>query len=953
MSTATTPTVELPLKAPGADRVEELLTRIVNALDKVEAKAKPAGAALDDVSKPDRLKQLAALGNNLLGAANHALELGEKALGAAQHIAELASEADRSNRALSAMGPVAAQVEAATNGVVTATQAYNVQQALVRSGLRVTNDELVTLVRGTREHAQVLGIDTAEALDKLRDSIRNGDAGGLRELGIAVRDSSTRAGNLENALRTLGREQRNAAVPARSLGEDTTRFGRSMTEAGGAVAALIAQGSGLQSFLAGAADGFGRLTREILDYVDAESRRPEQQAAQERRLRSIEGYAAAVRELRQEANRLGVQIPQFAGADQMSAESRDALTTRIRGLLGTMRTQDTNQVRTDQGRMVARSRVVRVGADGRQVFDQAPETTDRDWAVTARMMGRPGADGPLQLVNATDADSRRGLLESFGMDIQDQSVDASRDENRRREEAARRAREAAARGQGPRDTAGVGIGETNAAGLRAAQLELGLANQSLALLGVRFERLGSIMTREDQLNRLREEANRTAREQTESEDQRVQRVAAARNALVAALQEERDRREQLRTMTQADAANDATQAQAALAAARSGARLTAESQRQLDQFSQTADRLRAVVDYQRVQVTGLQIQLLNANLPLAEQLRIRSQIVTVQQTLTTNEQTLVAMGERERENGRARLELVQQEFEAWGSLYQAAREARDQGIRLTESERTAMGERANSLRRLTELERGYRELVSQATQEVAAARTEEQRNAALVRRVQLLQRLSTIEGQRRGLEREDSRSNFAEQTAARFNAALDSQATQAERFSNIASGAYSSFSDAFSTAMVAVMKGEASFGEAMRGILQSLLESISKQSIVEALRNVALGIGNLASQNYPAAGLNFAAAAAWGAVGVATGLGAAAVAAAAPPASATAAPTTDRPATAATAASAGGTGGGGLTLNIRVDGALMNEGVENSVIRAVDRAGIRNVYPRGLQRVGR
>lgn len=950
----TTPAVELPLKAPGADKVEELLTRIAGALDKVESQAKPAGEALDEVSKPDRLKQLAELGNNLLGAANHALELGGKALEAAQKVAELASEADRTNRALTALGPVAAQVEAATNGMVTASQAYGVQQALTRSGLRVTNDELVRLVRGAREHAQALGIDTTEALDKLRDSIRNGDAGGLRELGIAVRDASTRAGNFENALRALGREQRNASVPARTLGEDTVRFGRSMTEAGGAVAALIAQGTGLQSFLSGAADGFTRLTREILDYVDAESRRPEQQAAQERRLRSVESYAAAVRELRQEANRLGVQIPAFAGADQMSAESRDALTQRIRGLLGTMRTNETTMVRTDQGRMVARSRVVTVGADGRQVFDQRPETTDRDWAVTARMLGQSGARGPLQLVNATADDSRRSLLESFGMDIQDQSAGSARDEARRREDAARRAREAAARGQGPRDTAGVGIGETNAAALRSAQLELGLANQSLALMGVRFERLGDILTREDQLNRLRQEAGRTEREQTESEDQRVQRVAAARNALVAALQEERDRRDQLRSMTQADTANDAAQAQAALAAARSGARLTEEGQRQLDRFAATADRLRAVVDYQRVQVTGLQVQLLNANLPLAEQLRIRTQIATVQQTLTTNEQTLLAMSDRSRETGRARLELVQQEFEAWGSLYQAAREARDQGIRLTQSERQSLGQRENALRRLTELEAGYRELVSQATQDVAAARTEEQRNAALVRRLQLLQRLASVEGQRRSMEREDSRSNFAEQTAARFNAALDSQATQAERFATVASGAYSSFSDAFSTAMVAVMKGEVSFGEAMRGILQSLLESISKQSIVEALRNVALGIGNLATGNYPGAGLNFAAAAAWGAVGVATGLGAAAVAAAAPPAASTVTPSAERPATAATAATAGsGGGGGGLTLNIRVDGALMNEGVENSIVRAVDRAGIRNVYPRGLQRVGR
>jgi hypothetical protein len=939
--------VQLPISAPGADQVVTLLGRIADALDKLEDKAKPASEALDEVSSPSKLERTAALAHNLLGAGNAAIEFGGKVLDGAQKLAELAAGTERTQAALNALGGTAREVEQATAGVVSATDAYNLQQTLVRSGLRVTREELVTLARGARDHARAMGIETPEALQKLGEAIRNGDAGNLRELGIAVRDSTTRAGNMRNALSALRREQANTTPAARSLGEETARLGREMNSAVGAVAALVAQKIGLQGFLSEAADGFRDLAKEVLDYVDIMGRLPQQQAAQEAQLRSLEQYNQAVRRARQLAQETGAQLPNFAAPDQLSREARDRLTAQIQHALnraqpGTLLVDGSGA----QHQRIALNRAdgTRVGRAGLDDFDPA--------AMAAELEGRgPAEAGSLQA-------ALRHQLETEFRDLQSTSVQNAR------ELEAQRARDRRARaraGQGPRDTAGVGNAQTNAAALRAAQVELGVANESLRLLDVRFDRLGQVMDRETQLAELRAEAGRVAAQEGESEDARLSRVAGARNALLQALTEERDRRQQLVDLTQSETAQHATNALGALGTARGGGRLTGQAQQELNNFNNTMAELGRVVEVQRAHLDELQRQLAGANVPLVEQLRLRQLIAGAQQTLTTNEQTLQAMGERDRENTRSRLALLQQEQDQWGGLYSQARAARDAGLQTTISEQRALENRTQAIARLSELEAGYRDLIDQATQEAAAAQTEEQRNAALARRLQLLGQLSAVENERRNAEREDARSDFSAQIAAKFNAALASQKTAAEQFADAAEGAMGNFANAFASAMVAVMAGEATFEDAMKGMLRSLLMTIAQQAIVEALKNVALGIGHLATYNYGGAASAFAAAAAWGAVGVATGLGAGAIKTGPSQAQAQATAgagqaagarsgrdTSSAPRTSDRVLGVGGQQGGGLTLNIRVDGyALTDRGVQNAVVRAFDAAGINGFRPRG------
>jgi hypothetical protein len=86
-------------------------------------------------------------------------------------------------------------------------------------------------------------------------------------------------------------------------------------------------------------------------------------------------------------------------------------------------------------------------------------------------------------------------------------------------------------------------------------------------------------------------------------------------------------------------------------------------------------------------------------------------------------------------------------------------------------------------------------------------------------------------------------------------------------------------SKAFAASVVAAIEGAKSFEEVMAGMVKSILESLLQEAIVQALRETALAIGDIASYKYDSAAAHFAAAGAWVAVGAAAGAGLGAVAA--------------------------------------------------------------------------
>ena len=85
------------------------------------------------------------------------------------------------------------------------------------------------------------------------------------------------------------------------------------------------------------------------------------------------------------------------------------------------------------------------------------------------------------------------------------------------------------------------------------------------------------------------------------------------------------------------------------------------------------------------------------------------------------------------------------------------------------------------------------------------------------------------------------------------------------------------FTDAIFSAMDAQTNAGASFAQVMEDQTRAFLRNMAKQSVVEALKETALGIGSLAVGNFPGATAHFQSAALHGAVAAAAGGGAAAM----------------------------------------------------------------------------
>lgn len=283
--------------------------------------------------------------------------------------------------------------------------------------------------------------------------------------------------------------------------------------------------------------------------------------------------------------------------------------------------------------------------------------------------------------------------------------------------------------------------------------------------------------------------------------------------------------------------------------------------------------------------------------------------------------------EHEQEALRQRIEqagVLQQQAEAVNALAAAERGARDS--RETHDEMSAR------LQQLTELREALRGLLAETDARIAQAQAEGRSQADINRLLQ----------ERIGLQRSIAQVS-QEQTAIQRE-----QGAAVREFRDQMVGALSSTADAFAGAAVAALEGSKTFGEAMREMLRSVLASLAKQSIVEALKNTALGIAALASGNVAGAPGFFAAAGLWGAVGVASGVGLAAMPKAAPASSPTAgasAGVRERPQLGA------GTGPSGpLQINITVSGALMtSEQVQDGIVRGLEHAHGRGVVPRFLR----
>jgi hypothetical protein len=185
------------------------------------------------------------------------------------------------------------------------------------------------------------------------------------------------------------------------------------------------------------------------------------------------------------------------------------------------------------------------------------------------------------------------------------------------------------------------------------------------------------------------------------------------------------------------------------------------------------------------------------------------------------------------------------------------------------------------------------------------------------------------------------------QTSTELAAIQQENSRGTREFADAMGGAGLSAASALTDALWAAADAHQSFGAAVQAALREQLKALAKEAVPNVLKNLALAAA-AAFTNPAAVPGHLAAAGLWTAVGTAAGIGAAAI-----PAPAAARAPAGAPAAASVrGAGTGDTGApsGPLTLNINVSGALLNEGVQEGVVRALNDAHARGVMPRFVGR---
>lgn len=199
------------------------LSKLEIATREAEKQASKFGASLSKVANADLLGWTSAM-RNAAGAV----------AGLIAGTTALAARVETQERAINRLGASYHAVTAATNGVVSAQQALQLQQQIVQSGTEVSASQMAVLTRAAREYADATGTDLAQALDKVSNAIVNNSEDALQEFGIATARASTSTQTLANAVRELELRQRAAAPAARTLNEDLAKLPDSLTSLGAA-----------------------------------------------------------------------------------------------------------------------------------------------------------------------------------------------------------------------------------------------------------------------------------------------------------------------------------------------------------------------------------------------------------------------------------------------------------------------------------------------------------------------------------------------------------------------------------------------------------------------------------------------------------------------------------------------------------------------------------------------
>jgi len=239
---------------------------------------------------------------------------------------------ERHEAAVRALGPAYDAVTRATNGTVTATDAWHTQQVLLQSGLHVTGEQLAAITRAGREYARATGTETTAAIEQLSQALVNGEAGGLRRFGLSVQQNATRTETFERAMRSLTTAQESNTIAERSLAEETDHLGAGIRESASALAAFVSQALDVPGAMAAVGRSIREATRDFLEFQRFQADRPGTTNRLEGRSEALSGHAEALQRTRanlQARNVSGVDLSAAADISGLTTEQIQTVRTRL------------------------------------------------------------------------------------------------------------------------------------------------------------------------------------------------------------------------------------------------------------------------------------------------------------------------------------------------------------------------------------------------------------------------------------------------------------------------------------------------------------------------------------------------------------------------------------------------------------------------------------------------
>lgn len=309
----------------------------------------------------------------------------------------LAAQGDLNARAAAGVAGGYDGVSRATMGTVTALAAYRAQQALVNSGLRVAGDELATVARHAREHRDVTQ-SAEEAVQELTEALRNGEAEGLRKYGIAVQQGATRAQTFENALRQM-REAAQGTDPAlRTSSESMDAMSSGAGDAVTALAALAAQGLGLNNVIDNLSSDIRRLGDDLTELAARRANAARNASEERERTRLLEDVRQNRADVAQVLREQGLPTDMLPDPSNGLNRLSSAQLTEVAGTLGSIRAEFDTMRRTSERDLLAgfaRERSSVSGQLGRTSTENVATglgANDAERAVDALRAARRGAD---------------------------------------------------------------------------------------------------------------------------------------------------------------------------------------------------------------------------------------------------------------------------------------------------------------------------------------------------------------------------------------------------------------------------------------------------------------------------------------------------------------------------------------------------------------------------------